>query len=65
MQNILAAERIATLLASYVVKKITPEEQKELDEWANANEENKLLFDKLTDANLIEAAEIVRLIRIA
>jgi hypothetical protein len=64
MQNIVAVERIATLLASYAVGQIMQEEQKELEAWTNENVENRLLFEKLTDANLIETAEIMRVLKV-
>jgi hypothetical protein len=43
---------------------ITPEEQKELDAWTNENEGDRRLFEKLTDADLIETAEIMRILKV-
>lgn len=63
MQNIAVADRIATLLANYATRQITPKEQKELAVWTSENEENKRLCEKLADANLIETAEIMRLLK--
>jgi transmembrane sensor len=53
------ARRIATLLAGYMRKNLTPAEHDELDEWVGASDKNMRLFEELTDErNLKKALEI-------
>ncbi|MFL5787428.1 MAG: FecR domain-containing protein [Flavisolibacter sp.] len=43
------AKHIAYLIAGYIQKKLTIEEQNDLDQWVASSEENIQLFEKLTD----------------
>jgi transmembrane sensor len=46
-------DRIPKLIAGYLRGDITTSEQKELDDWANETEANKLFFAESTDKNLL------------
>jgi hypothetical protein len=48
--------RIAYLLARYVDKTITSEENDELDEWVGSSDKNMILFEEFTDPDKVKAA---------
>ena len=48
------AIRLAYLIQNFVMQTLTPAEQKELDEWVEASDENMMLFEELTDEKNIE-----------
>src|SRR5215510_5971438 len=47
------AQRVAWLVAGYIRDTLTEKEHDELDEWVRESEENQLLFEDLTDPNVI------------
>jgi ferric-dicitrate binding protein FerR (iron transport regulator) len=52
------AYRTAYLIAGFLKQTLTEEEKDELDEWILANDENMILFEKMTDEkNLAQAGE--------
>lgn len=52
------AYRTAYLIAGFLKQSLTQEEKEELDKWILANDENMILFEKMTDEkNLAQAAE--------
>jgi len=60
-KNLKQAYRTAYLIAGFLKQTLTKEEKDELDEWILANDENMILFEKMTDEkNLAEAAEWFR-----
>jgi len=57
-KNLKQAYRTAYLIAGFLKNSLTQEEKEELDEWILANDENMILFEKMTDErNLAEAGE--------
>jgi hypothetical protein len=56
MKNEEKARRIATLLAGYMRKTISPQEQDELDEWVGASDKNMRLFEELIDESRVTLA---------
>ena len=48
------ASRIAYLVAGYVKGSLTTTEHQELDDWVNLNDDNLLLFEKLTDPETLD-----------
>ena len=52
-------DRIATLVEKYLRRELSSEEQTELDAWLEEGDENKALFQQLTDeAQLLERLRI-------
>lgn len=57
-KNLQQAYRTAYLIAGFLRQTLTEEEKDELDEWILANDENMILFEKMTDEkNLAQATE--------
>jgi hypothetical protein len=52
--RIATAERIADLLARFVVKSLKPKEAEELKAWVSENEDNNQEFQRLTDVKFLE-----------
>ncbi|MGC4038394.1 MAG: FecR family protein [Chitinophagaceae bacterium] len=49
-KDIKSAYRVSYLMAAYLKKTITPKEQEELNAWIAEGEENRLLFEELTNS---------------
>ncbi|HVY75196.1 MAG TPA: FecR domain-containing protein [Puia sp.] len=59
-ENLAKAERIAYLIAGYINKSLTSDEQDELDNWVAESDHNILLFEELIDEKNL-AAMVARL----
>lgn len=45
--------QISTLISRYLWNELTPDERRQLFDWVNASEENKCIFKRCTDIDLV------------